>query len=186
MSAGSVGDRQLVDAVLGGDDEAFRSLVERESANVIGLCRRMLGDPYEAEDVAQEAFLRAYRALPTYRADGPFGAWVWRIAMRLSVARLKQRPSDLQADPSRAEGWLIDLDGGVDPVGRLLGEEHRQEVLAAISALPPAQRQVVSMRFFAERSLEEISSATGSPIGTVKSRLHRGLHTLRRRLGPSR
>ncbi len=175
-----------MDAVLGGDDDAFRVLVERESANVVGLCRRILGDPYEAEDMAQEAFLRAYRALPTYRADGPFGAWVWRIAMRLSVARLKQRPSDLHADPNRVEGWLIDLDRDTDPVGRLLGKEHRQEVLAAISALPPAQRQVVSMRFFGDRSLEEISSATGSPMGTVKSRLHRGLLTLRQRLGPSR
>ena len=179
-------DRQLVDAVLGGDDEAFRVLVERESANVIGLCRRMLGDPYEAEDVAQEAFLRAYRWLPTYRGDGPFGAWVWRIAMRLAVARLKQRPPVLQADPTRSEGWLVDLDRGVDPVGRLLGEEQRQDVLSAIATLPRAQREVVTLRFFADRSLEQISSDVGAPVGTVKSRLHRGLATLRDRLGAGR
>jgi RNA polymerase sigma-70 factor (ECF subfamily) len=185
MTGGSL-ERQLVDAVLAGDDEAFRILVERESANVIGLCQRMLGDRYEAEDVAQEAFLRAYRSLPTYRGDGPFGAWVWRIAMRLAVARLKQRRPDLQADPSRAAGWLVDLDRTADPVGSLLGEEQRRQVADAISTLPDAQRQVVSLRFFADHSLEQIASETGAPIGTVKSRLHRGLLSLRRRLGSAR
>ncbi|MEA2026958.1 MAG: sigma-70 family RNA polymerase sigma factor [Chloroflexota bacterium] len=185
MSVGSQ-DRQAVDAVLAGDDEAFRVLVERESANVIGLCQRMLGDPYEAEDVAQEAFLRAYRALPTYRGDGPFGAWVWRIAMRLAVARLKARPTDLQADPTRPEGWLEDLDHGADPVRRLLGEEQRQEVLQAISSLPEAQRRVVALRFYSNLSLEEISASTGAPVGTVKSRLHRALSSLHDRMGGDR
>ncbi len=185
MTGGSA-DRQLVDAVLGGDDEAFRVLVERESANVMGLCRRMLGDPYEAEDVAQEAFLRAYRSLPTYRGEGPFGAWVWRIAVRLAAARLKQRPAELRADPTRDEGWLVDLDPGTDPVGNVLGEEQRREVAAAIATLPEAQRRVVSMRFYSDHSLEQISSVTGAPVGTVKSRLHRGLATLRRRLGSAR
>jgi RNA polymerase sigma-70 factor (ECF subfamily) len=186
MLTGGLPDRQLVDAVLGGDDEAFRVLVERESANVIGLCRRMLGDPYEAEDVAQEAFLRAYRALPTYRGDGPFGAWVWRIAMRLAVARLKRRSPALRADPTRAEGWLVDPDRSVDPVGRLLDEEQRLEVLDAIASLPEAQRQVVSLRFFSDRSLEQISLHTGTPVGTVKSRLHRGLAALREHLASTR
>jgi RNA polymerase sigma-70 factor (ECF subfamily) len=81
----------------------------------------MLGDPYEAEEVAQEAFLRAYRSLPTFRADGPFGAWVWRIALRLALARLKQRPVDLQADPTRAEGWLEMPEAKSDPAGGSLG-----------------------------------------------------------------
>lgn len=161
-------------------------LVERESVNVIGLCRRMLGDPFEAEDVAQEAFLQAYRALPAWRGDGPFGAWVWRIAMRMSIARLRSRPADLSADPSRPEGWLVDPDGRDDPVRHLLGQEQRTEVLAAIDTLPSHQREVVALRFFAGRSLEEISTETGAPIGTVKSRLHRGLSSLRGHLGSSR
>jgi RNA polymerase sigma-70 factor (ECF subfamily) len=175
-----------VDDVLAGDDEAFRMLVERESPNVIGLCRRMLGDAHEAEDVAQEAFLRAYRSLPTFRGDGSFGAWVWRIAMRLSLARLKQRPTDLQADPTRAEGWLEAPARAHDPVWTVLDEEQRGEVLHAISTLPEQQRQVVAMRFYADLSLEEISSATGAPLGTVKSRLHRAMAGLRDRLGAAR
>jgi RNA polymerase sigma-70 factor (ECF subfamily) len=172
-------DRILVDAVLSGDDEAFRVLVDRESANVIGMCRRVLGDPHEAEDVAQDAFLQAYRALPTFRGDGPFGAWVWRIASRLAFARLKRRPPELQADPSRAEGWLEPTVEDLDPAGMVLVGEQRADVKEAVSKLPPAQRQVVTLRFYSDLSLEEISNQTGAPVGTVKSRLHRALASLR-------
>jgi len=174
-------DRALVDAVIAGDDEAFRVLVEREKANVIGLCRRLLRDPMEAEDVAQEAFIQAYRALPTFRGDGPFGAWLGRIATRMAVARRK-RPVDLRADPTREEGWLIDAGEAIDPQLATLDGERRAQVREAISTLPEHQRRIVSMRFYGDMSLDEISSATGAPLGTVKSRLHRALAALRGRL----
>src|SRR5262245_11379437 len=76
-------DRAVVDAVLAGDRQAFRVLVEREGPAVVAACARVLGDRVEAEDVAQEAFVTAYRSLSTWRADGAFGAWLSRIAMRL-------------------------------------------------------------------------------------------------------
>jgi len=80
-------DRALVDAVLAGDRDVYRLLVERESGAVIGVCLRVLGDPDEAQDAAQDAFVRAYRSLAGYRGDGTFGAWVGRIARRIAVAR---------------------------------------------------------------------------------------------------
>lgn len=179
-------DRQLVDAVLAGDQEAFRVLVERESREILSLCRRVVGDPQEAEDVAQEAFIRAYRSLPTYRGDGPFGAWLWRIALRLAIARARQRPALLRADDPRAEGWLPHSAARGDPVGSLLRDEQRQEIARAIASLPLEQRRVIALRFFSELSLDEIASGTGAPLGTVKSRLHRALAHLRDNLGPPR
>jgi len=175
-------DRALVDAVISGDDEAYRVLVEREKENVIGLCRRVLRDPMEAEDVAQESFIQAYRALPTFRGEGAFGAWVGRIASRMAYARLK-RPAELRADPTREDGWLIEGGEGIDPQRAILDGERRAEVQRAISSLPEHQRRIVEMRFYGGMSLEEISSATGAPLGTVKSRLHRALAALRGRLG---
>lgn len=175
-------DRDLVDAVIAGDDEAFRMLVDREQAKVVAICRRVLRDGAEAEDVAQEAFLQAYRSLPTFRGDGPFGAWLGRIAVRMAFARLK-RPAELRADPTREEGWLVDMTDAADPQSQALSAEYRSEVLEAVSRLPEAQRRTVAMRFYGDMSLEEISTATGVPMGTVKSRLHRALAALRGRLG---
>lgn len=178
-------DRQLVDTVLAGDSEVFRVLVDRESRPVIGICRRILGDPDEAQDVAQEAFIRAYRALATFRGDGPFGAWVTRIAVRLAVARLAARRDALRVHPVEADGWAALLGPGDDPEARTLGLERRRAIEAAIAALPPPQREVVALRFYGDLSIEEIAHTTSTPLGTVKSRLHRALASLRERLVPS-
>ena len=100
----------------------------------------------------------------------------------MAVTRLK-RPGDLRADPTREEGWLVDPADSIDPQIATLDGERRAEVREAVSALPEHQRRIVAMRFYDGMSLDEISSATGSPLGTVKSRLHRALAALRGRLG---
>src|SRR3954463_10698957 len=92
-------DRAVVDAVLAGDRQAFRVLVEREGPAVVGSCARILGDRAEAEDIAQEAFVIAYRSLSTWRGEGAFGAWLSRIAMRLAVRRVAQRRQVTWLDP---------------------------------------------------------------------------------------
>jgi RNA polymerase sigma-70 factor (ECF subfamily) len=169
------GDRQLVDRVLGGDTGAFRVLVDREAAQVIAVCRRILGNPTEAEDVAQEAFLRAYRSLATYRGDGPFAAWVSRIAARQAMARLVSRPQATQLDETAAAITAA----SDEPEAWALAGEERAVVREAVAALPQPQRAVVALRFFRDFSIEEIAEATNTPVGTVKSRLHRGLASLR-------
>ena len=186
--AGATSDeRQVVDAVLAGDGRAFRQLVERESRSVIATCTRILGDRAEAEDVAQEAFVIAYRSLATWRADGPFGAWLSRIAIRLAIRRAAQRKQVAWLDPIEATGTgdeRLRAGGAMaaDPATTVLRSERDAELRAAVAALDEPYREVVALRFFAERSLAEIAAATDRPLGTVKTHLHRGLARLRRSL----
>src|SRR5690348_12529019 len=122
---GVTGDRHLVDAVLRGDLDAYRVLVERESRTLIGICGRIVRDPDEAEDVAQEAFVRAYRALPTFRGDGSFGAWVSRIAVRLAVARMTAKRSTVTLDALAPDGWAVRAAPWTEPEVRVLDQERR-------------------------------------------------------------
>ena len=93
-------DRSIVDAVLAGDRDAYRYLVDRDAAAVVRACHRILGDLHEAEDAAQEAFVTAYRSLAGWRGDGPFGAWLTRIAVRISLRQVGQRRQVTWLDPS--------------------------------------------------------------------------------------
>jgi RNA polymerase sigma-70 factor, ECF subfamily len=174
----SVDDRSLVDAVLGGDRDAFRLLVEREQVTVFRACLRILGRSHDAEDVAQESFVMAYRALGSYRGDGPLGGWLLRIATRQAFRRLSQRREtvELSAEiPHRS-----DL---ADPLQATLADERGEMVRRAVATLADPYREVVALRFFAELSLEEIARTTGRPINTVKTHLRRGLERLRPVLG---
>ena len=192
-------DRAAVDAVLAGDREAFRRLVERESGAVIRACRRILGDGGEAEDVAQEAFVIAYRSLASWRGDGPFGAWLSRIAVRLAVRQAGRRGTVVWRDPGTPAGADDRLGGEVaratdqaalaaadrlDPARLALRAERATELRAAVANLPEPYREVVALRFFADASLEEIARQTGRPLGTVKTHLHRGLARLRDAVTP--
>jgi len=183
-------DRTIVDAVLAGDRDAFRLLVEREGPAVVSACTRVLGDRAEAEDVAQEAFVIAYRSLGSWRADGAFGAWLSRIAIRLAVRRATARKQVTWLDPLAAESDLPGQDryrtavssDSLDPAHSLLRTERDAHIRAAVASLDEPYREVVALRFFAERSLAEIAEATDRPLNTVKTHLHRGLARLRRSL----
>lgn len=188
QSGATIDDRQLVDAVLGGDRDAFRRIVERDGPSVVAACARVLGDRVEAEDVAQEAFVIAYRSLSTWRADGPLGAWLSRIAVRLAVRRASQRKQVVWLDPLAADADLPNQErfrttgrnDAVDPAHSVLRTERDAQLRAAVAGLDEPYREIVALRFFAERSLNEIAEATDRPLGTVKTQLHRGLARLRR------
>lgn len=176
----------MVRAVLDGDRDAFRVLVDRECPAVIRACHRVLGDLGEAEDVAQEAFVTAYRSLGSWRGDGPFGAWLARIAVRLAIRRSMRRRTVSWIHPTTdPDGNVEDpiarlrADGTADPEGLALRGERQHAVRRAVAALDEPYREVVALRFFAERSLEEIATLTGRPLGTVKTHLYRGLIRLR-------
>jgi RNA polymerase sigma-70 factor, ECF subfamily len=169
-------DRELVDAVLGGNADAYRMLIERESRAVMALCSSIVRDPEEASDVAQEAFLQAYRSLAGYRGDGTFGAWVGRIATRMAVQRVGARRRLATAE------LAVDIradDAQVDPERQFMNAENATALRAAVDRLPADQREVVTLRFFNDMPIEQIAAVTHAPIGTVKSRLHRALERLR-------
>ena len=177
----------IVAAVLDGNRDAFRTLVDRESAGVVRACHRVLGDLAEAEDVAQEAFVIAYRSLATWRGDGPFGAWIARIAVRLAIRQAARRKAVTWVQPARGEdrdSHLSALAAGPasDPESLALHGERQRSIRDAVARLEDPYREVVALRFFAERSLDEIAAITGRPLGTVKTHLHRGLIRLRSRL----
>jgi RNA polymerase sigma-70 factor (ECF subfamily) len=170
-------DRALVDAVLAGDRDVYRLLVERESRAVIGVCMRVLGDPDEAQDAAQDAFVQAYRSLAGYRGDGTFGAWVGRIARRISFARASTAGRRVTTDVEAAAA-LVGAEVA-DPLEHIVGVEQSARLRSAVEALPADQREVVTLRFFKDMPLERIAAETNVPLGTVKSRLHRALARLR-------
>lgn len=192
--------RRVVAAVLAGDRDAFRTLVERESRALVRSCYRVLGDLHDAEDAAQEAFVTAYRALGTWRGDGPFGAWLARIGVRIAVRKASRRRPVAWIDPRpvAAEGGRDDPDPAItvgerallgapgraetDPAQLIVRAERAASIRAAVANLDEPYREVVALRFFSELSLAEIADEAGRPLGTVKTHLRRGLERLRRAL----
>ncbi len=176
-------DALVVRAVLDGNRDAFRVLVDRELPGVVRAAARILGDLAEAEDVAQETFVIAYRSLASWRAEGPFGAWLARIAVRLAVRRAARRRVVPWAQPGRVtdddEPALAARLAATDPEHAAVRGEQARVVRRAVAELDDPYREVVALRFFAERSLEEIAALTGRPLGTVKTHLRRGLIRLR-------
>lgn len=191
-SDGLHSDRAIVESVLAGDRDAFRILVDREAAPVVRACHRILGDLHEAEDAAQEAFVIAYRSLASWRAEGPFGAWLTRIAVRIAIRQAARRKTvtwlDVGDGPSASHddgvsasltAASIAASGRTDPYALTVRAERASAVRAAVAGLPEPYREVVMLRFFGELSLDEIAREVDRPLGTVKTHLHRGLLRLR-------
>jgi len=177
ISTEVIDERAVVEAVLAGDRDAFRILVDHESAAVIRACHRVLGDLHEAEDAAQEAFVIAFRSLAAWRNDGPFGAWLTRIAVRIALRRAQRRRDVTWIDPETSSA--VGMPRGQDPALSSLQSERAAGLRSAVSRLDDPYREVIALRFFGELSLDEIATQTGRPLGTVKTHLRRGLIRLR-------
>lgn len=175
-----VEDRALVDAVRAGDRQAFSVLVDREMPSVYRTCLRILGRPSDAEDVTQESFVAAFRAIRSFRGEGSLRGWLLRIATRQALRRLSQRRPQADLD---AVGEHALADVAADPGRQVVAEERRASVRAAVAALREPYREVVALRFFGDLSLFEVAEATGRPVNTVKTHLRRGLERLRPLVG---
>lgn len=181
-------DAALVRRFRSGDESAFDELVVRHKDRVFRLCWRLLGDYDEANDSAQEAFVRAYRAMGRFRGDAAFSTWLYRIAWnaclnKVSSAGYLRRKRTVSLDrPLGGDGDGPPLevrDGGRSPVEALERKERALRVREAIGDLPGDQRAAVVLRDMEGLAYEEIAEITGCGLGTVKSRLARGRDRLR-------
>ncbi len=182
-------DKSLVERVQQGDSKAFDLLVLKYQHKIVQLVRRYVHDQAEALDVAQEAFLKAYRALPGFRGDSAFYTWLYRIAINTAKNHLvaaKRRPVDYDLDLQDPEQYdmqarLREID---TPEGLLLTREIRQTVEKAIEQLPEDLRTAIILRELEGMSYEEIAAAMECPVGTVRSRIFRAREAISKRLKP--
>lgn len=182
-------DQLLVERVQKGDKTAFDLLVRKYQHKIVQLVTRYLRDPVEALDVSQEAFIKAYRALPSFRGDSAFYTWLYRIAINTAknhlVAQSRRPPSD-DIDAQDAEQFAGDtgLKEYATPEHMVLRDEIEQTIAAAIEDLPEELRTAITLREFEGLSYEEIAAAMDCPIGTVRSRIFRAREAIETRLKP--
>ena len=182
-------DLELVERAQRGERAAFDVLVLRYQHKVMKLVMRYIRDAMEAEDVAQEAFIKAYRALPGFRGDSAFYTWLYRIAINAAKNTLvsgKRRPLDYNLDLQDPErhGLHARLQDDATPEHLLLTEEIRTTVDAAMAELPEDLRTAIVMRELDGLSYEEIATAMDCPVGTVRSRIFRAREAIDAKLRP--
>lgn len=182
-------DNALVQRVQAGDKSAFDLLVLKYQHRVLKLVSRFVNDSAEAEDVAQEAFLKAYRALASFRGDSAFYTWLYRIAINTAKNALvahRRRPVDFDLDlqdPDQYERQARLRDDDT-PEGVVLTDEIRQVVEQAMAQLPEDLRTAIVLRELEGLSYEEIATAMDCPVGTVRSRIFRAREAIDRKLQP--
>jgi RNA polymerase sigma-70 factor, ECF subfamily len=172
-----------------GDKSAFDFLVIKYQHKIIQLVNRYVKDPSEAQDVAQEAFIKAYRALGNFRGDSAFYTWLYRIAINTAKNYLvsrSRRSSDYQVDIQDAENLenAHQLQGMETPERLLLNQEIIDTIKSAIEKLPEEMRTAIMLREFEGMSYEEIAEAMDCPVGTVRSRLFRAREAIDNKLNP--
>ena len=183
-------DQQLVERAQRGDKRAFELLVEKYQRKLARLLSRLIRDPGEVEDVTQEAFIKAYRALPSFRGDSAFYTWLYRIGINTAknylVAMGRRAPTSTEMEAEEAEGHesgelLRDIN---TPESLLLTKEIGNTVNSAIEALPEELRSAIQLRELEGMSYEEIAKLMDCPIGTVRSRIFRAREAIAERLKP--
>jgi len=183
-------DQQLVEKAQRGDKQAFEMLVVKYQRKLERLLSRVIRDPAEIEDVAQEAFIKAYRALPNFRGDSAFYTWLYRIGINTAknylVALGRRAPTTTEFDNEEAESFedAEALRDSATPESELLGKEIVATVNKAMEALPEDLRTAITLREIEGLSYEEIATVMNCPIGTVRSRIFRAREAIAAELRP--
>jgi RNA polymerase sigma-70 factor (ECF subfamily) len=183
-------DQQLVERAQRGDKRAFEMLVVKYQRKLARLLSRFIRDPGEVEDVAQEAFIKAYRALPSFRGDSAFYTWLYRIGINAAknylVAMGRRAPTTTEHDAEDAESFddgdqLRDIN---TPENLLMSKQVAAVVNAAMEQLPEELRTAITLREIEGLSYEDIAEIMNCPIGTVRSRIFRAREAIAEKLKP--
>lgn len=182
-------DQALVERVQRGERGAFDLLVRKYQHKILNLIMRYVHDPSEAQDVAQEAFIKAYRALGNFRGDSAFYTWLYRIAINTAknfLVAQGRRPPGSDIDAQDAEQYDVDsrLKERDTPEHELLKNELERTVFEAIGELPEDLRTAITLREMEGMSYEDIATAMDCPIGTVRSRIFRAREAIGERIRP--
>lgn len=183
-------DQKLVERAQRGDKRAFELLVEKYQRKLARLLSRFIRDQAEVEDVTQEAFIKAYRALPAFRGDSAFYTWLYRIGINTAknylMAMGRRAPTSTEVEAEEAEGFeegeqLRDIN---TPESLLLSNEIAQTVNSTIEKLPEELRTAIQLREIEGMSYEDIAKVMDCPIGTVRSRIFRAREAIAGELRP--
>ncbi len=179
-----------------GDQQAYATLVERYQRFAYNVAYNLVQDEEEASDLTQEAFMRAWQALPNYRAEARFSTWLYRIVHNLGLNRLEvlqrrrrmeQQEANTTSDGEDDGGFSMERIAGPEgdqPAQIYEQAERRKFIWEQVGSLPPQYRDIIGLYYGQQLSYEEIAAMTGQPLGTVKTHLHRAKTMLRERLAP--
>jgi RNA polymerase sigma-70 factor, ECF subfamily len=183
-------EQEAIRSILAGDRDAYRVLMERHLPAVLRVTLRITGNPVDAEEAAQEAFLRAYNKLPEFREQAAFGTWVYRIAMNCALNLVERRSRDLgwnavalDDEPGVAS---IAVSHGPTPEAELLDREAVSQRERAMQALTPMERTAFVLRHMEDQPMGVIATALGVPVNSAKQAVFRAVAKLRRELAPVR
>jgi RNA polymerase sigma-70 factor (ECF subfamily) len=183
-------DTDIVRAVQGGQTGAYADLVSRHGERVYAVLMRLVADPQTAEELAQEAFVRAYRGLANFRGEARFGTWLVQIAVNLARDHIRERQRSrfesldaaLERDPDRAV--FVDSRSQSNPLTDLYEKEMVKQFELALTELPPSYREVFILHHLENMSYEDIAEVTQDSIGSLKVRAHRARKLLKEKLFP--
>ena len=182
-------DQQLIERIQRGDKNAFNLLVRKYQHKVVSLVSRYVNNPGDIPDVAQEAFIKAYRAIPDFRGESAFYTWLYRIAVNTAknyIVAQGRRPPDMDVDSQDAETYegAESLHEVANPENLMLSDEIRAEVAATLAGLPEDLRTANTLREIEGLSYEEIAEVMECPVGTVRSRIFRAREAIDKRIQP--
>lgn len=179
--------REKIKRVKKGDQAAYEEVVQLFQNRIYHHCYRMIGNIHEAEDLAQEVFIRAYVNIHSFDNNRNFSTWIYRIATNLTIDRLRKRKPDyyLDAEIKGTEGLNMYSQLAASerlPEDEVESLEFKSYIHQEILSLPPIYRSIIILRYIEEFSLNQISEILDIPLGTVKTRIHRGREALRKKL----